>query len=73
MPSRRETRPFVAHDGSGKRFDIVAERFVAPVRGPCTYRTSDWRIVRRHGPPGCYTVEPDNIPLTTRDPNEPKD
>jgi hypothetical protein len=79
MPSRRETVSFTAHDGSGNRVVIVAERGTAFVAGtnrkpPWTFRTTDGRIVRRtDGIPGCYTIDPDGIPLTTDDPNEPKD
>jgi hypothetical protein len=78
MPSRRETVSFLAHDDSGKPVRILAERVAALVAGtnrksPWTFRTDDWRHVRRAGTAGCYTIDPDGIPLTTDDPNEPKD
>jgi hypothetical protein len=78
MRSNRETRSFVAHDAAGNPYRVVATRVVGPVAsqdrsGPCAFRTADGRSVRPAPAYHRYTVEPDYIPLTTSDPDEPAD
>ena len=73
-----EHRSFVAHDADGGRYRILAARrlgrFPAADRpGVWTYRTEDGRVVRPAASYHLYTVEPDDIRLTTTDPDEPKD
>jgi hypothetical protein len=73
-----ERRSFVAHDADGDRYLIVAARQVgrfpaADQPGVWSYRTLDGRSVRPAASYHLYTVEPDDIRLTTTDPDEPKD
>ena len=78
MSPTDERRSFMAHDVDGAQYVIVATRPVRPVAkidgpGPWAYRTLDGRAVR---PADCYhlyTIEPDDIRLTTSDPAEPTD
>ena len=78
MPSKRETVTFTAYGGSGSRVVLVADRVIASINGimrkaPWSFATDRGLAVRRAGPPGCYTIHPGDVRLTTDDPNEPKD
>jgi len=76
--SNREIRSFVAHDGAGNPYRVVAMRVLGLVAGqdrpgPWAFQTADGRWVRPAPVFHRYTVEPDHIPLTTSDPEEPSD
>jgi hypothetical protein len=68
----------VAHDADRNRYLVVASRPVGKVPatdrpGPWAFRALDGRAVR---PPAChhlYTVQPDDIRVTTSEPDEPRD
>lgn len=76
MRSTCETRSFIAHDGAGNPYRVLATRVLGPVRGqdrpgPWAFRTTDGRAVRPAQVFHRYAVEPGHIALTTSDPDEP--
>jgi len=76
MPADIEHTSFVAHDVDGNRYVVEARRPIGrlPTTNdprPWRFRTADGRAVRPAASHHLYTIEPDGIPLTTSDPNEP--
>jgi hypothetical protein len=79
MAAEIEARRVEARDEFGNRHVIIFERNLGPVSGsePSTgtwrFRLEDGRIVSPGAKHGFYFIEEGHIPLTTDDPNEPKD